>query len=131
MKFFPVVDALKGYHKVPLDEESAAMTTFSTPVGRYQYRRLPFRVVHAGDDYCHHVADIFDDIPKQPTRRRGHRGLQQDVGGTRRSGSPAARMRNGTRRLAQPAEEGIRTTDREIWRVCGFGNPLRAGPRTH
>ena len=63
MKFFTVVDALKGYHQVPLDEESAAMTTFSTPVGRYQYLRLPFGVVHAGDDYCRRVADIFDDIP--------------------------------------------------------------------
>ena len=67
MKFFTVVDALKGYHQVPLDEESAAMTTFSTPVGRYQYLRLPFGVVHAGDDYCRRVADIFDDIPN--TRR--------------------------------------------------------------
>ena len=63
MKFFTVVDALKGYHQVPLDEESTAMTTFSTPVGWFQYLRLPFGVVHAGDDYCRRVADIFDDIP--------------------------------------------------------------------
>ena len=67
MKFFIVVDALKGYHQVPLDEESAAMTTFSTPVGRYQYLRFPCGVVHAGDDYCRRVANIFDDIPN--TRR--------------------------------------------------------------
>ena len=52
---------------MPLDEESTAMTTFSTPVGRYQCLRLPFGVVHAGDDYCGRVADIFDDIPN--TRR--------------------------------------------------------------
>ena len=67
MKFFRVADALKGYHQVPLYEESTAMTTFSTPVGRYQYLRFPFGVVHAGDDYCRRVADIFDDIPN--TRR--------------------------------------------------------------
>ena len=63
MKFFTGVDALKGYHQVPQDAESAAMTTFSTPVGRYQYLRLPFGAVHASDDYCRRVADIFDDIP--------------------------------------------------------------------
>ena len=63
MKFFIVVDALKGYHQVPLDEESAAMTSFLTPIGPYQYLRFPFGVVHAGDDYCRRVADISDDIP--------------------------------------------------------------------
>jgi hypothetical protein len=36
MKFFTVIDALKGYHQVELDEESSAMTTFSTPIGRYK-----------------------------------------------------------------------------------------------
>jgi hypothetical protein len=40
MHFFTVVDALKGYHQVLLDDESAEMTTFSTPFGRYQYKRL-------------------------------------------------------------------------------------------
>ena len=63
MKFFTVVDALKGYHQVPLDEESTAMTTFSTPLGRFQYIRLPFGVVHTGNDYCRRVAEIFVDIP--------------------------------------------------------------------
>lgn len=63
MRYFTVIDALKGYHQVPLDEESSALTTFSTPFGRYQYLRLPFGVTHAGDDYSRRVADVFDDIP--------------------------------------------------------------------
>ncbi len=33
MKYFTVVDALKGYHQVPLDDEKADLTTFSTPFG--------------------------------------------------------------------------------------------------
>ena len=37
MQFFTVIDALKGYHQVPLDSESIDLTTFSTPFGRYQY----------------------------------------------------------------------------------------------
>ena len=62
MKFFTVIDALKGYHQVQLDEESSALTTFSTPFGRYQYLRLPFGITHAGDDYSRRVSEVFDDI---------------------------------------------------------------------
>ncbi len=62
MKFFTVIDVLKGYHQVQLDEESSALTTFSTPFGWYQYTRLPFGITHAGDDYSHRVYEVFDDI---------------------------------------------------------------------
>jgi hypothetical protein len=51
MNFFTIVDALKGYQQARLDEESAALTTFLTPFGRYQYWRLPSGITHAGDDY--------------------------------------------------------------------------------
>ena len=63
MKYFTAVDALKGYYQVPLDEESIDLTTFSTPFGRFQYRRLPFGVTHAGDDCSRRVSDIFDNLP--------------------------------------------------------------------
>ena len=32
-------------------------------MGRYRYRQLPFGITHAGDDYCRHIADVFDSIP--------------------------------------------------------------------
>ena len=67
MKFFTVIDALKGYHQVPLDDESIDLTSFSTPFGRYQYLRLPFGIKQAGDDYCRRVSEVFDDVPN--TRR--------------------------------------------------------------
>ena len=63
MKFFTVVDTLKGYHQVELDDESAALTTFSTPFGRNEYRRLPCGISWAGDDYCRRAADVFDGVP--------------------------------------------------------------------
>ncbi len=63
MTFFTVVDALKGYRQVRLDDKSAALTTFSTPFGRFQYLCLPFGVTHAGDDYARREADVFDDLP--------------------------------------------------------------------
>ncbi|XP_045025183.1 uncharacterized protein LOC123469907 [Daphnia magna] len=62
MRFFTVIDALKGYHQVLLDDPSIDLTTFSTPCGRYQYLRLPFGVTHAGDDYCRRVSEIFYDL---------------------------------------------------------------------
>ncbi|EFX74881.1 hypothetical protein DAPPUDRAFT_251167 [Daphnia pulex] len=40
MTFFTLIDALKSYHKVELNEESSAMTTFSTPFGRYNSYQL-------------------------------------------------------------------------------------------
>ena len=63
MKYFTIIDALKGYHQVLLDEASIDPTTFSTPFGRYQYLRLPFGVKHVGDDYCRRVSEVFDDFP--------------------------------------------------------------------
>ena len=63
MRFFAVVDALKGYHQCALYEESMALTTFSTPEGLHQYTRLPMGISHAGDDYERRFHDIFGHIP--------------------------------------------------------------------
>lgn len=62
MKFFAVFDALKGYHKVELNDASVGLTTFSTSFGRFQYRHLPLGISLAGDDYCRRTADIFEDL---------------------------------------------------------------------
>jgi hypothetical protein len=51
MRYFTVVDALKGYHQFALDEDSMALTTFATPEGLHHYTRLPMGICHAGDDY--------------------------------------------------------------------------------
>ena len=63
MRLFTVINALKCYHHVELDEESSFMTTFSTPFGSYKYNHLPFGVFVAGDDYGRRLAKIFDDFP--------------------------------------------------------------------
>ncbi|XP_057368277.1 uncharacterized protein K02A2.6-like [Daphnia carinata] len=63
IKFFTVIDVLKGYHQVVLDNDSSLRTTVSTPFGRYRYLRLPFGISLAGDDYSRHLADVFDDFP--------------------------------------------------------------------
>jgi hypothetical protein len=62
MRFFTVVDALKGYHQCALDEASMALTTFATPEGLHQYTRLPMGICHAGDDYGRRFHDIFGHL---------------------------------------------------------------------
>ena len=39
--------ANSGFHQVPLSEESAKLTTFITPFGRYMFRRLPYGISSA------------------------------------------------------------------------------------
>ena len=36
-KIFTKLDAIKGYHQCPLDEDSQLLTTFITPFGRFRY----------------------------------------------------------------------------------------------
>ena len=38
-KYFTVLDAMKGYHQCPLDQDSQLLTTFITPFGRFKYLR--------------------------------------------------------------------------------------------
>ena len=41
------LDANSGFHQVPLSKESAKLTTFITPFGRYIFRRLPYGISSA------------------------------------------------------------------------------------
>ena len=41
------LDANSGFHQVVLSEDSARLTTFITPFGRYMFRRLPFGISSA------------------------------------------------------------------------------------
>ena len=41
---FSKLDAASGYHQIPLEQESAKLTTFITPMGRYYFKRLPFGI---------------------------------------------------------------------------------------
>jgi hypothetical protein len=51
-KFFVVLDAVKGYWQIPLDQSSRELTTFLTPFGRYRYCRAPMGLNASGDEYC-------------------------------------------------------------------------------
>ena len=50
-KVFTKLDALKGYHQCPLDEESQLLTTFITPFGRFKYLRAPYGISSISEHY--------------------------------------------------------------------------------
>ena len=46
-KYFPIVDLQAGYHHILLDESSILKTVFTSPFGKYEYIKVPFRLVQA------------------------------------------------------------------------------------
>ena len=62
-KYFCKLDALKGYHQVPLDEESRKLTTFLLPDGKYRYKRGPMGLSSTGDWWCHKSDAVIIGIP--------------------------------------------------------------------
>ena len=51
-KYFCKLDAVWGYHQMPLDEESRKLTTFLLPSGRYRYKRGPMGLSSSNDEWC-------------------------------------------------------------------------------
>ena len=60
-----VLDAVDGYHSIPLDEESQPLTTFITEWGRFRYLRMPQGYVASGDAYTRRYNEMIKDIPRK------------------------------------------------------------------
>ena len=81
-KVFSKLDAKHGYWSIRLDEESALLTTFNSPFGRYCYNRMPFGLVMSQDVFqyrmdqilegCKGVISIADDIVVYGDSERSH-----------------------------------------------------------
>ena len=61
-KIFTKLDATSGFWQLPLDEETARLTTFITPFGRYFFRRLPFGISIAPEVFQRTMESILRDI---------------------------------------------------------------------
>uniref|UniRef100_A0A8C9T351 ribonuclease H n=1 Tax=Scleropages formosus TaxID=113540 RepID=A0A8C9T351_SCLFO len=61
-KWFSKLDAKAGYWSVQLDEQSQALTTFRTPLGRYCFTRLPFGLNISQDIFQQRVAEILEGL---------------------------------------------------------------------
>ena len=60
-----VLDAVDGYHAIPLDKESQPLTTFITEWGRYMYLRIPQGLISSGDAYTSRYDGIIKDFPRK------------------------------------------------------------------
>ena len=58
-KIFTKLDAMKGYHQCPLDEESQLLTTFITPFGRFKYLRAPYGISSIAEHYNRRMDEAF------------------------------------------------------------------------
>ena len=59
---FSKLDAQSGFCQIPLDPETAKLTTFITPFGRYFMKRLPFGIRSAPEIFMRIVSAILEGI---------------------------------------------------------------------
>ncbi|XP_064468028.1 uncharacterized protein LOC135378816 [Ornithodoros turicata] len=61
-KLFSKLDANAGYWQAPLSPESSELTTFITPLGRYQFLRLPFGISTAPEFFQREMLRILEGL---------------------------------------------------------------------
>jgi len=71
-KFFNVLDAMKGYHQCPLDQESQLHTTVITPFGRFKYARAPYGISSKSEHYERCMYEAFEGLS-------GFRRIVEDI----------------------------------------------------
>jgi hypothetical protein len=61
-KVFALLDASNGFWMLNLDEDSSDLCTFITPFGRYRFRRLPFGISSAPEEFSRIITQIFENV---------------------------------------------------------------------
>ena len=62
-KVFSTVDLKCGFWQVRLDDESADLTTFNTPSGRYRWWRMPFGISSAPEEFQRRQHEAVEGLP--------------------------------------------------------------------
>ncbi|KAK2720320.1 hypothetical protein QYM36_004265 [Artemia franciscana] len=59
---FSKLDATFWYLMLALNEKSSLVTTFNTPFGRYKYKRMPFGLICAQDEFQRKMEETFGNL---------------------------------------------------------------------
>ena len=61
-RIFSKLDANMGFWQIPLVEETAKLTTFITPFGRFYFRRLPFGIASAPEHFQNRMTQVTEGL---------------------------------------------------------------------
>lgn len=61
-KFISTLDLLKGFYQVPMAAEDKHKTAFVTPLGKYQFLRMPFGLKNSPATFQRLVDQIIQDL---------------------------------------------------------------------
>ena len=71
-QYFSKLDASSGFWQIPLHPDSAKLTTFMTPFGRFCFRRLPFGITSAPEIFQSLMSDLLKN-------REGCEAIMDDI----------------------------------------------------
>jgi transposase InsO family protein len=62
-KWFSALDIASGFYQLPLSPDSAILTTFITPFGRYHFNRVPMGINLGPEEFQRKMNEILDGMP--------------------------------------------------------------------
>ena len=62
-RFFSKLDLKSGYYQVLMDDQSIRYTAFTTPLGHFEFIRMPFGLRNAPAEFCKIMQDVLGDLP--------------------------------------------------------------------